>query len=99
MFEVGAQLNTSCLKKTDARVEQEMRARPRRGRGEGGWVRDRKGCMRKTCADTVKQIYGEEQEVILQDEKIDGERQKGGLQWCNVDVAAEIQYAANMIFS
>lgn len=37
MFEVGAQLNTSCLKKTDARVEQEMRERPKRGRGKGGW--------------------------------------------------------------
>lgn len=37
MFEVGAQLNTSSLKKTDARVEQEMRERPERGKGKGGW--------------------------------------------------------------
>lgn len=39
MFEVGAQLNTSCLKKTDARVEQEMRERAKKegtGKGEGG---------------------------------------------------------------
>lgn len=37
-----------------------------------------------------------EHEVVLQDKKIDGGRQKGGLQWYKVDVAAEIQYAANM---
>lgn len=61
MFEVGAQLNTSGLKKTDARVEKEMRERERPigGRGEGGCGEDRKGSMRKTCADTARQMYME----------------------------------------
>lgn len=45
MFEVGVELNTSCLKKRDARVEQKMRGRPREGEREtvlgvgfGGWM-------------------------------------------------------------
>lgn len=59
MFEVGVQLNTSCLKKTDARVAQEMRERPQRGRGEGVEGRgERKGSMRKLRINSERGMYG-----------------------------------------
>lgn len=93
MFEVGAQLNTSCLKKTDARVEQEMRERPKGGRG--GWGRQKRIHEKNMRRHSKRNIW-KEHEVILQDKKIDGERRKGGLQWYKADVAAEIQYEANL---
>ena len=67
MFEVGAQLNTSCLKKTDARVEQEMRERAKK---EGGGSReDRKRSMRKKKKKTRGRNIWKEHEVMLQDKK------------------------------
>lgn len=96
MFEVGAQLNTSCLKKTDARVEQEMRERPKKREREKRLGEDREGSMRKNMHRHSQTNIWKEHEVILQDMNIHGEGQKGGLQWHKVDVAAEIQYAANV---
>lgn len=57
MFEVGAQLNTSCLKKTDARVEQEMRERPEGGRVKGGWGGGRKSIHEKNMLDSERKIW------------------------------------------
>lgn len=60
MFEVGAQLNTSCLKKTDARVEQEMRERPERERGERGLEEaSMRKYMRRQCEKYVEEAWGD----------------------------------------
>lgn len=67
MFEVGAQLSTSCVKRTDARVEQEMREANKRER-ERGLGEDRKGSMRKTCEHCETNIW-KEHEVLLQTRK------------------------------
>ena len=97
MFEVGAQLNTSCLKKTDARVEQEMRERAKKEGGGWGSREDRKRSMRKKKKKRrAGEIYGKSTRLCCKTRKTDGERQKGGLQWCKVDVATGNRYAGNM---
>lgn len=77
MFEVGAQLNTSCLKKTDARVEQEMRERPKRGRRKGGWGETERRHEKNMRRHSERNIW-KEHEVILQDNKKNRGTQKGG---------------------
>lgn len=73
MFEVGVQLNTSCLKKTDARVAQEMRERPQRGRGEGVEGREKRIHEKITHKLRERNVWNEH-EVIRHDKELDRER-------------------------
>lgn len=102
MFEVGVELNTSCLKERDARVEQKMRGRPREREkerqgwsGDAGWLwgcwgSREKGFMRKRC--TWREICGKNVRFsCITRKEMQKEGLKGSLQWDKADSAVEIE--------